>query len=170
LPYVNIKCDRHRRAKYYYFRHKWRLERLPGEPLSEEFMARYHELVAAVAQGEETPALSDRRDFRPGAFGALVRDYLASAGFKEKAQSTQELYRRILDQLSAEHGHKSIYALRRRHIRKMRDARAETPGAANNVLRLLKIVLYFAVDEELLEVNPAARVKELEGGEYRSWE
>lgn len=73
------------------------------------------------------------------------------------------------DQLSAEHGHKSIHTLRRRHIRKMRDARGETPGAANNVLRLLKIVLYFAVDEELLEVNPAARVKELEGGEYRSW-
>jgi enterobacteria phage integrase len=169
LPYVNIKCDRHGRAKYYYFRHKRRLERLPGEPLSEEFMARYHELVAAVEHGEETPALSDRRAFRAGSFGALVRDYLASACFKEKAQSTQDLYGRILDQLSAEHGHKSIHTLRRRHIRKMRDARAETPGAANNVLRLLKIVLYFAVDEELLEVNPAARVKELEGGEYRSW-
>jgi integrase len=43
------------------------------------------------------------------------------------------------------------------------------PAAANNVLRMLKIILYFAVEEELLEVNPAARVKELKGGEYRSW-
>jgi hypothetical protein len=51
----------------------------------------------------------------------------------------------------------------------MRDARGDTPGAANNVLRLLKIVLNFAVEEELIEVNPAARIKELKGGEYRSW-
>ena len=114
-------------------------------------------------------ASDDRRNFLTGFFGALVRDYLDSAAFKEKAASTQEIYRRVLDQLSLEHGHKSLRNLRRRHIRKMRDARAETPAAANNVLRMLKIVLYFAVEEEILEVNPAARLKELKGGEYRSW-
>lgn len=62
-----------------------------------------------------------------------------------------------------------LTTLRRRHIRKLRDAVSDTPGAANNVLRLLKIVLNFAVDEEVIDVNPAARMKELKGGEYRSW-
>lgn len=42
-------------------------------------------------------------------------------------------------------------------------------GAANNVSRLLKIVLNFAVEDEIIEANPAARIKELAGGEYRSW-
>jgi len=42
-------------------------------------------------------------------------------------------------------------------------------SAANNVLRLLKIVLNFAVEDEIIEANPAARIKELAGGEYRSW-
>lgn len=37
------------------------------------------------------------------------------------------------------------------------------------ILRMLKLVLYFAVEEELIEVNPAARIKELKGGTYRSW-
>lgn len=40
---------------------------------------------------------------------------------------------------------------------------------ANNVLRLLKIVLNFAVDEELIDLSPAARMKELKVGEFRSW-
>ena len=42
-------------------------------------------------------------------------------------------------------------------------------SAAKNVLRLLKIVLNFAVEDEIIEANPAARMKELAGGEYRSW-
>lgn len=32
-----------------------------------------------------------------------------------------------------------------------------------------KLVLSFAVEEEIIEVNPAARIKELKGGSYRSW-
>ena len=103
-----------------------------------------------------------------GSFGALVRDYLDSAAFKQRAKGTQRIYRRIIEQLSREHGHKALHLLKRRHVRKMCDARAETPGAANNVLRMLKIVLNFAVEEEF-ELNPAARIKELKGGEYRSW-
>ena len=46
---------------------------------------------------------------------------------------------------------------------------SDTPGAANNVLRMLKILLNFAVDEEVIDVNPAVRMRELRGGEYRSW-
>jgi integrase len=94
---------------------------------------------------------------------------LASAGFKEKADSTQALYRRILDKLSRDNGANPVRLLKRRHIRKMRDALSDTPGAANNVLRLLKILLNFAVEEEVIEANPAARMRELKGGEYRSW-
>lgn len=59
--------------------------------------------------------------------------------------------------------------LRRRHVRKMRDALADTPGAANNVLRMVKIICNFAVDDEIIEASPAARMKEFKGGEYRSW-
>jgi hypothetical protein len=51
----------------------------------------------------------------------------------------------------------------------MRDSLSDTPGAANNVLRLIKIALNFGVDEEIIETNPAARMRELKGGEYRSW-
>lgn len=168
LRYVEIKRDRHGDLKYYYFRRNGRRFRLPGPLLSSEFMAAYSALLADLPANAE-PTVADRRNHLPGTFGALVREYLASASFKEKANSTQTLYRRALDKLSAESGTKPVRLLKRRHIRKMRDAMSDTPGAANNVLRLLKIVLNFAVEEEIIEVNPAARVKELKGGEYRSW-
>ena len=50
LRYINIKRDRHGAAKNYYFRHNRRLERLPGAPMSEEFMARYHALMRGAEQ------------------------------------------------------------------------------------------------------------------------
>jgi integrase len=171
LPYVQLERDRHGAHKYRYFRYRDRRWRLPGEPGSEECMTAYYALLALVQKNDDRPGGGplERTKFCSGSFGALIQDYLKSTLYTEKAASTRALYRRILDKLCLEHGHKSLKLLKRRHIRKMRDALSETPGAANNVLRLLKIVLYFAVDQEVLLVNPAARIKELKGGEFRSW-
>ena len=168
LRFVNAQRDRNGRVRYYYFRRNGARQRLPGEPSSEEFIATYQALLHAKCELSADPA-HDRRHYQAGTFGALVNSYLTSASFGEKAGSTRALYRRILDKLTDENGAKPIRLLKRRHIRKMRDALSDTPGAANNVLRLLKIVLNFAVEEESIEVNPAARIKELKGGEFRSW-
>ena len=51
----------------------------------------------------------------------------------------------------------------------MRDERADTPGAANTTVRMLKLVLNFAVEEEWIEANPAAKMKLLKVGEWRAW-
>jgi integrase len=62
-----------------------------------------------------------------------------------------------------------VRLLEKRHIRKMRDEKADTPGAANTVLRMLKILLNFAVEDGLIAGSPAARMKELKVGEWRAW-
>jgi integrase len=59
--------------------------------------------------------------------------------------------------------------LRRRHVRRMRDERAETPGAANTIVRMLKLILNFAVEEEWIDANPIAKMKLLKVGEWRAW-
>ena len=51
----------------------------------------------------------------------------------------------------------------------MRDERADTPGAANTIVRMLKIVLNFAVEEEWIESSPAAKMSLLKVGEWRAW-
>ena len=46
LSFVKSERDRHGRIVYWYFRRNKRRWRLPGEPLSEEFMLAYHRLLA----------------------------------------------------------------------------------------------------------------------------
>jgi integrase len=172
LEFLNIQRDRNGRPTYYYFRRHGRRWRLPGEPLSEEFMAEYRRRKAETDAAAATPLPDppeDRRDFPRGTMGRLISDYLATGEFKQLKPRTKAEYERVCNVLSGEHGHKRVAHLKRRHIRQIRDAKADTPGAANTVLRQLKILLNFAVDDELIEASPAAGFKELDVGEWRSW-
>ena len=128
LRYVDAQRDREGKVKYYHFRRCGIRHKLPGEPFSEQFMAVYQTLLAAATTIAQSLA-ADRRHFVPGTFRAATNDYLASALFREKAASTKVLYRRVLDALTQAHGDKPLRGLRRRHVRKMRDALADTPGA-----------------------------------------
>jgi integrase len=167
---VNAQRGRDGRIAYHYFRRRGRRWRLPplGDPPSEEFMAEYRRLLAETEPRAGELLLSDRSYVR-GSFGALVRDYLASGGYKEKKARTQAEYRRVLELLSKRHGDKPVKRLERRHVRQMRDERADTPGAANTILRMMKVVLNFAVEDGLIFANPAAKMKELRVGEWRAW-
>jgi Phage integrase family len=166
LPYVEVQRGRDGRVRYWYFRRNGVRWPLPSDPLSEVFMAEYHRLKALT---DARPDAHERRGHPPGSFGALVRDYLGSGSFKEKKQRTAAEYRRVLEGLAEVHGYKPVQALRRRHVRKMRDAIVETPGAANTLLRMLKLVLNFAVDEEWIPYSPAAKMRLLKVGEWRAW-
>lgn len=165
LKFVDVQRDRSGRVAFHYFRRNGRRWRLPGSPGDEAFMQEYGRLLHATAP-RKTPGPAPDAD---GSFGALVRDFLSSGQFKEKRPSTQREYRRVLEALAAQHGPKPVRLLERRHIRQIRDARADTPGAANTVLRMLKLLLSFAVDDGLIRSNPAAKMRLLKVGEWRSW-
>ena len=61
------------------------------------------DLLTEVVEHRPEPAEPIQRQSH-GSFAALVRDYLASASFKEKRSSTQGEYRRVLEGLAAQHG------------------------------------------------------------------
>jgi len=169
LRLVKPEKDRNGRL-YYYFRRNGRRWRLPGEPWSDEFMAEYRRLLTETsARPAPEEPVADRRDYPRGTFGRLVYDYLASATFKEKKPRTKAEYQRVSEALAREHGHKRVAHLERRHVRLMIDARAETPGAANTILRQMKILLNFAVEDDLIVASPIAGFKELAVGEWRAW-
>lgn len=173
LEFLNIQNDRNGRPRYPYFRRKGRRWRLPGtwpqNPPSEEFMAEYRRLRAETEPGDSSAPPPDRRAYPRGTFGALINDFLASGQFKTKKPRTRGEYQRVCEALTVEHGHKRVQQMERRHVRQMRDAKAETFGAANTILRMLKILLNFAIDDGLIEASPAAKMKELPTGEWRSW-
>ena len=165
LPYVDAQRTRDGRVKYWYFRRNKRRWRLPGEPFTPAFMAEYQRLLKATK-----PASSaSLDDLPPGSFGALVLNYLASPEFKTKRPNTQKAYRLVLERLAALHGPKPVALLERRHIKAWFNARIETPGAANMIVSVMRMLLNYAVENELRPDNPARRIKLFKGGEHRAW-
>ena len=130
-------------------------------------MAEYRRLVAAT---EPPTATKGPRLHPPGSFGALVAPYLADRQtFGKKKPSTQRIYRMILEPLAETHGHKPVALLERRHIKQWRDARGETPGMANMIVKVARLVMNYAVDNEYRKDNPAQRIKLFKLGEHRAW-
>jgi integrase len=167
LRFVDVEKDRGERVHYYYFRRGGRRWRLPGEPLSEEFMAEYYRLLVAT---EPVRKSEGPRVHPPRSFGALIDEYFADReAFGEKKPSTQRIYRAILEPLVEVHGYKPVALLERRHIKAWRDARGETPGMANMIVKVVRLVMSYAVDNDYQKNNPALRIKLFKLGEHRAW-
>src|SRR5262245_2851055 len=99
LPYVNAQRGRDGRVLYFYFRRNGRRWRLPGPPLSEEFMAEYRRLRAATESAQGATLAS----VLPGSFAALIQDYFASPEFRSTKPNTQRIYRLIIEPLAETH-------------------------------------------------------------------
>jgi integrase len=103
-----------------------------------------------------------------------VSDYFASGEFRENLKpNTQKIYRLILEPLAQRHGTKPLVQLQRSHIKAWRDARSEKPGMANMVVKVVRALLIYAVDNNYrlaTEDNPlAVRIKLFKLGEHRAW-
>ena len=88
-----------------------------------------------------------------------MRELLQLAGIPGLKPSTQRVRRNILERFRAEHGRRALKDLQTTHIRSIIGARAGTPEAANNLLKILRVILNFAVAERMITGNPALVVK-----------
>ena len=77
--------------------------------------------------------------------------------------------RGILDRFAAEHGHRRVDQMERKHVNAIIGALSETPAAANNLLGKLCHLLNFAIDNGWRKDNPALGVKRFKGGEHHTW-
>ena len=130
---------------------------LTGIPWSEEFMRQY---AAALEreQGQRAQIGAGMRTL-PGSFSALCVSYYGSPGFHGLKASTQTVRRNILERFRAEHGHRPLKDLHRIHVQNIIGAKAGTPEAANNLLKVLRVVLNHAVEVGMIASNPALGVK-----------
>lgn len=101
----------------------------------------------------------------PGSIHALGVAYYASADFNELRPTTQRTYKGIFDRYRDKYGAKPVALLEPRHIRGQMDAMAATPAAANNMLKVLRAVMRFAVDRGIVRTDPTSGVRMLR---YRS--
>jgi site-specific recombinase XerD len=166
LKYVDRFKDRQGQWRYYFRRGKGPRIALAGKPGTPEFMAAYQSaLELPDSKAEPTPRGA------PGTFDRLVQDYFASADFLRLATHTQHVYRLVIERLLRDEniGHRLVHQMTRKHVVQMIGKRAATPGAANDVLKKLKILMHFAVDNGWRRDDPTVRVKSFAEGEFHTW-
>ncbi len=124
---------------------------------------------AALAGDEICRPLEERGD--PGTFDRLVKDYFESPDYRRLGPSTQKAYRSVIERLVRDEniGHRLVREMSRQHVQKIVAKRAATPGAANDVLKKLKILLHFAIDNAWRKDDPTLRIKKFAEGEFHTW-
>lgn len=154
LPYVNGFADRYGQMRYYYRRNGRRVP-IRGEPGSPEFTADYqkiHDSHSAVSPS--APA--------PDTFGALVEAYYAAPEFRHNLEdSTKAEYKRHIEPMREKWRNIPMVGITKKVVRAYRDSLADQPPKANSALRVMKTLLNFAVDTEVIAINPAAKIKPL---------
>ena len=140
---------------------------LTGIPYSEDFLRQY----AAALEGvqAQTSNVGASRTI-PGSFDALVISFYRG-DFQRLKPSTQRLWRNIIERLRSEHGSKPIARLERTNIQDLISAKANTPEAANVLLKTLRLLLNYAVFIGMIPSNPALGVKgyRSKGDGHHTW-
>jgi integrase len=90
-----------------------------------------------------------------------VAAYFSSPQFKGLSPSTQATYRAIIERFRREHGHRRVATLQREKLAEMLGNRASTPSAANNWLRMVRMLMQFAIFINLRSDDPTRGIKTL---------
>jgi integrase len=156
LKHIKRVKTRHGKTLFYFRRPGYRLVALPGAPGSSEFMDAYgRALDPKTAPRLEIGAARTK----PGTIDALVALYYQSAEYAGLAKSTQATYRNIIERFRTDHGAKRVALLAREHVKGMVAKKAETPSAANNFLKMLRMLMAFAIDANMRKDDPTIGVK-----------
>jgi integrase len=165
-PYVQAFTDRHGRARYYFRRPGYQRVPLPGLPYSPEFMAAHSEAMSS----NRREAVGESR-IAPGTMNALIIAYLNSPAFKCHSNATQTTYRGILEGIGLLHGTKRVTDLQGQHVARLVAAKAATPAAAGNFLRMLRLLSKFAVLHGWRKSDPTTGIRgpKMRQGGFYAW-
>ena len=153
-PYVQEFKDRHGRVRLYFRRPGYGRVPLPGPLHSPEFMKAY-----LVAQSGCPTKARPSDSMQARSLSALIEAYYRSPGFKGIKASTRKTYRSTLEPLRLAHGHRLVKDMRKAHVMALVAEKAETPTAANNLLKRLRQLMKHAVELEWRADDPTTGVR-----------
>jgi integrase len=164
LKYIQAFRDRHGKVRHYFRKPGCKRVALPGLPGSSEFMDAYQ----AALEGSPKAA---SQGVKAGTFHSLIVAYYGSADYRTLADATQRTYRNVIEGFRTKYGERSVAALEPHHVRAMLDAKASTPAAANNLLRMLRMLMRFAVERNMRRDDPTAMVRKVRSAStgFHSW-
>jgi len=142
---------------------------LTGLPYSPDFMAQYWAAYEGVKKKTENIGAELRT--KPGSFNELCVSYYRSPDFLDIKDITKADYRGIIENFRRLHGDKPVAKLQRQHVKDIIAAKANTPAAANALLKVLRLLLNHAVDRDMIAANPVIGVKpyRVRGDGFPTW-
>ena len=152
FPGVSTFTDRHDKPRFRFRRKGAKAVYLHGLPGSPEFAQAYADAIAGLA----TKRTIGAERTVPGTLNALVVALYKSAEWAQLEASTQRTYRGVYERFRVEFGAFRVAQLTRERVLAIRDKRASTPAAANNLVRRLRTLMQFAVDRGLCAADPTA--------------
>ncbi|MFK4809686.1 tyrosine-type recombinase/integrase [Devosia sp. ZW T5_3] len=167
LPY--LKSYKVAGRTYYYFnRRGFPAAKLPGDPLSPAWLAAYNAAKDASNKGTSQPV---RGKVVEGSFADLIARYYASPKFLNLSKLTQQGYRNEIEKLRKAHGHESVVDLDWETVEALMAKKADTPGAANKLLRTVRMLMKYAVKCKMRDFDPTAGVDKLKvpGDGFIAW-
>lgn len=161
--------DRHGKWRVRARRKGWRTHYFKAPAGTDEFREEYSRWLAGEAMPMGRGGKAPRGN--PGTVTALVEKLYRSAEWASLSKSTKATYRGIIERFRAANGDKPFALIERRHVREMVAQKATTPAAANNLLRMIRMLMRFAVDEGLRVDDPTAGVKpiRIRGDGFHTW-
>jgi len=152
LPeHVTCFLDRHGKRRYRARRHGVTYYFKSG-PGTEEFLIEYQKWLAG-----KNEIGNDRT--KSGSVSALLVKFYHSTEWSCLSDATKTTYRGILERFRSDHGDKPVKLLERHHVREVIASRANTPAAANNMLRMIRLLMRFAINEEWRKDDPTLGIK-----------
>lgn len=164
---VTVMRDRHGKARFRFRRKGFKTVYLPGLPGSPEFVAAYQ----AAADGSSSRIEPGAGRTIPGTINALAVMIYSSAEWAQLSATTQSSRRGIIERVRRDAGAFPVAKMEARHVLAMRDKRRDTPAAANNLLKVLRWMMAFAVSRGLRPANPVVGIKPLKvaGDGFHTW-
>lgn len=165
LKYVQTVTDRYGREHFYFRQPGLPRVVLKGSPGSPEFMAAYD---AAKLAAPLPPKVKERAGAQ-GSFDRLIAEYFRSPKFLKNKPSSQAVTRGILTRFAAEHGHRQVAEMQARNMLAIMGKMAETPSAANNLLKKLRALFKFAQLTGYCKTDPTTGVDKYREGTHHTW-
>ncbi|MCH8336300.1 MAG: hypothetical protein IIC61_10480 [Proteobacteria bacterium] len=126
---------------------------LKSTPHTPEMLAEWSMLMQGVV-ADHAP-----RHVAQGSLSWLVNQYRASAAWAELAPATKSQYSAFYTQITDQAPDVPFALLTTTDLRRWRDNRAATPGAANNFLKAFAALYAWAIELDHVTENPAKDVE-----------
>lgn len=167
--------DRHGKTRYRFRRKGWPSAYVSGEPGSPEF----HRSYAAIIEGgpKEPPTVASSAPIAPRTLDDLIRRYKGSTKWNAKAPKTQLNQARIMERFAdridskgRRFGERPVSRVTVGWLDRQFGAMSDTPGAANNLRKILAVLLDQAIKAGWRTDNPVRLTDRFKDGDgFHDW-